>query len=237
MDLKAEKRRLISSALITIAMISLLWVIKAYEYISDTSLAYLGILPLKTEGLAGIIFAPLIHGGIEHLISNSIPLFLLGIALIYYYQRYAVAILIYSWLITGFWVWVIARGSAYHIGASGIVYALATFHFVSGIIRRESSLIAFSLLVTFLYGSFVWGIFPGFTIEKNISWESHLMGALAGLILAFYFRDKGPQKKEHIWPDEDDDDEFEYEQEDTEENSNSSYTPHYQKPTDESKNL
>lgn len=209
MSTNEEKQRLLSSALIIAGLIGILWLVKSSELIFGISFARLGILPLKAEGLKGIIFAPLIHGSIKHLISNSVPLFLLGAALFYYYRSKAWLILILSWLLTGLWVWLFARGSAYHIGASGVVYALTAFHFVSGIIRKEPRLIAFSLLITFLYGSFIWGIFPGFAIKERISWESHLMGAIAGVVLAYAFRDIGPQRKVYQWP-EDDEQEEEY---------------------------
>lgn len=206
-----EKKRLFSSALITASIISIFWVVKSLELIFNISFAGLGLLPLKAEGLKGILFAPAIHGSVAHLISNSIPLFLLGSALFYYYRSKAWQIFILSWLITGIWVWLFARGSAYHIGASGVVYALASFHFFSGIIRKEPRLIAFSLLVTFLYGSFVWGIIPDFALKEKISWESHLMGAIAGLVFAFSFRDVGPQRRIYEWPDDEDDEETPYE--------------------------
>ena len=85
-----------------------------------------------------------------------------------------------------------ANRAAWHIGASGIIYGLASFLFVSGIIRRHIPLMALSLLVVFLYGEMVWGIFPGFRID--ISWESHMLGAVAGLLLALWYRDEGPQR-------------------------------------------
>ncbi|MGE5384019.1 MAG: rhomboid family intramembrane serine protease [Omnitrophica WOR_2 bacterium] len=214
-----EKKRLYSSALITVGIVSLLWLIKSIELIFDISFAGFGILPLKAEGLKGILFAPLVHGSIAHLVSNSIPMFLLGTALFYYYRAKAWQIFILSWLVTGFWVWLFARGSAYHIGASGVVYALTAFHFVSGIIRKEPRLIAFTLLVTFLYGSFVWGIFPGFSIKETISWESHLMGTIAGIVLAFAYRDVGPQRKVYEWP-EDEEEQEDMNKENTEDQRN-----------------
>ncbi|HLN54024.1 MAG TPA: rhomboid family intramembrane serine protease [Lentimicrobium sp.] len=209
-DDNEEKRKLLSSALIGAALVSALWIVKAAESLFNTSFVTFGILPLKAEGLIGIVTAPLVHGSIEHLISNSIPFFLLTAALFYYYRPKARQILIILWLVTGFWLWLFARGRAYHIGASGVVYALASFHFISGVIRREPRLAAFSLLVTFLYGSFVWGIFPGFALKERISWEGHLMGGIAGFVLAFFYKDVGPQKHRY-WEEEDDDDDDENE--------------------------
>jgi membrane associated rhomboid family serine protease len=201
-----EKRRLLNSIAISASIVAVMWVIKAFELISGISLAHLGLLPLQFKGLTGILFSPLLHADLAHIAANSAPLFLLGSALMYYYRSDGLRIFFYSWLLTGIFVWLFARGNSYHIGASGVVYALASFHFLSGIIRREPRLMAFSMLVIFLYGSMVWGIFPEFFPEKNISWESHLMGIVTGIILAFAYRDSGPQPKKYEWPDDDDDD-------------------------------
>ncbi len=207
-----EKRRLITSVAIFGCVIAVLWAVKAFELISGISLAHLGLLPLQIKGLPGILFSPILHAYVAHLAANSVPLFLLGSALVYYYRSDALQIFVYSWLMTGLFVWLFARGNSYHIGASGVVYALAAFHFVSGIIRREPRLMAFSLLVSFLYGSMVWGVFPDLFPEKNISWESHLMGIISGVILAYAYRESGPQFKKYDWPDEDDDSEDESEE-------------------------
>lgn len=197
-----DKRRLTVSVAVFTLILAIMWVIKLTEMMSGVSFAFLGLLPLKAKGLPGILFSPLLHADLAHLSANSAPLFVLGSALMYYYKKEAIRIFIYSWLLTGLWVWLFARGDHYHIGASGVVYALAAFHFVSGIIRREPRLMAFSLLVIFLYGSMVWGIFPDFFPERNISWESHLMGIIAGVLLAYVYRNSGPQKKVYEWPED-----------------------------------
>lgn len=90
---------------------------------------------------------------------------------------------------TGILLWIIGRDS-YHIGMSGIIYALASFLTVSGLIKRNYRLTALSLTVIFIYGSFFWGLFP---IEQQISWEGHLSGAFVGFLLALFFKNQGPQ--------------------------------------------
>jgi membrane associated rhomboid family serine protease len=204
-----EKARLIRSAFYPAIMIGIFWVIKIAESVLGISFAQFGILPLQDEGLYGIICAPLLHADFAHLTANSVPFFVLASALFYFYSEIAFRVLAMSWLFTGIWVWCFARGGSYHIGASGVVYALATFHFISGLIRREPKLMAFTLLVVFLYGGMVWGVFPDFFPTKNISWESHLMGFVAGLVLAIYYRRTGPQKPVYNW-DDDEIDETEY---------------------------
>lgn len=183
-------------------LVLLMWAVRIIQTAGGYDLSFLGIYPLKWEGLIGIITTPFIHGDFSHLIANSVPILILGSALFYFYHGMSIRILILIWLFTGFWVWIGGR-AAWHIGASGIVYGLAAFILVSGIIRRHNGLMAMALVVVFLYGSLIWGIFPEFFPDKNISWEAHLFGLVAGVALAFYFRKEGPQRKKYEWEDED----------------------------------
>lgn len=169
-----------------------------YSSLSGNSLGGWGILPLQVQGLPGILLAPLVHASFEHLFSNIIPFFFMTLLLFYFYEEIAWQVLIYSWIFTGILVWLGARES-YHIGASGVVYSLAAFHVLSGIIRKNTRLLSISLLMVFLYGGMIWGIFPDFFPGKNISWESHLSGLVTGIILAIYYRKRGPQAPVYSW--------------------------------------
>lgn len=120
---------------------------------------------------------------------------ILGWALFYFYRPVAIKTLFWIYIMSGFWLWISGRPS-FHIGASGIIYGLTAFLFFSGFFRREKKVSALSLLVIFLYGSMWWGIFP---VKEGVSWEGHLWGALAGLILAIIFRKQGPQKPKYQW--------------------------------------
>jgi membrane associated rhomboid family serine protease len=205
---KEEKRRFYGSMIFPGLLVLLLWIIKLIEVGFQTSFADYGLLPQTLVGLRGILFSPLLHADWKHLSSNSVPLFLLTAGLFYYYGKKARTILSLCWLVTGLWVWIFAADTGIHIGASGVVYALATFHFTGGLLRREPRMMAFSLLVTFLYGGLVWGISPDFFPGKNISWQSHLLGGLAGIVIAFAYRGDGPQRKIYHWDDEEDDIEY-----------------------------
>jgi len=186
-----EKRRLLLSMLIPFLFIAFMWLVMGAEAILKTDLYFLGIFPKRFASLTGIITSPFIHADLKHIFNNTIPLFVLGTALFYFYSQVSFRVLSWLFLLTGLAVWLTGR-PAWHIGASGIIYGLASFLFVSGIIRRHIPLMALSLLVVFLYGEMVWGIFPGFRID--ISWESHMLGAVAGLILAVWYRHEGPQR-------------------------------------------
>jgi len=201
-----EKRRLLLSMLIPFLLVSFMLLIRVAEVIFETDFYFLGIFPRKFSSLAGIITSPFIHSGFRHLFNNALPLLILGTALFYLYSQVAFRVLIWIMLLTGLAVWMTGRPS-WHIGASGIVYGLASFLFVSGIIRRHIPLMGLSLLVAFLYGEMVWGIFPGFRID--ISWESHMLGAAAGLLLAIWYRAEGPQRPVPFYEKEEENDEHE----------------------------
>ena len=194
-----EKKRLFAGIYIALIIVAAMWLVKAIELFAGISFATLGILPLQLKGMAGIVLSPLIHSDLGHLTANSAPMLFLTAALVYYYRKDALKILSILWIVTGLWVWLFARGNSFHIGASGVVYGLASFHLMGGIIKKDPRLMAFSMLVIFLYGSMVWGFFPDFFPKKNISWESHLMGAIAGAVLSIYYRKTGPRAKVYDW--------------------------------------
>jgi membrane associated rhomboid family serine protease len=202
-DIKSEekffRKKLLLSMIIPGIFVFLMWLIKIIEVLFETDFSRYGIYPLSAKGLPGILFSPFIHADFGHLFNNSLPLFFLGIALFYFYSEVALKIFFQTFFLTGFLVWIAGR-EAWHIGASGVVYGLASFLFFSGIIRRHFRLIALSLLIVFLYGSMVWGIFPG--VYKNVSWESHMLGFFSGLVLSVVYRQEGPQQPVYEWIDE-----------------------------------
>jgi len=178
-----------------------MWMVWVSEALLDANLSFLGIYPLTLKGLPGILLSPLVHADISHLYNNSVPLFLLATGLFYFYSEVALRVFSLTWIITGLLVWLAGR-EAWHIGASGLVYGIASFLFFSGILRKYYRLAALSLLVVFLYGSMVWGIFPG--VYKNVSWESHMLGFVSGIILSVWFRNEGPQAPVYEWMNETD---------------------------------
>ena len=155
----------------------------------------LGVLPREPSGLIGVLFAPLIHGSWGHVASNAIALFVLGTLAIYAYPRTTLRALPLIWLLAGLGTWLIGRDSV-HIGASGITYGLMAMLGVLGVLRWEPRAIAVSLVTFLLYGGMVWGVLPG---EAGISWESHLTGAVAGVIAAVIWRECDPRPPRRKW--------------------------------------
>ncbi|MBN1158747.1 MAG: rhomboid family intramembrane serine protease [Bacteroidales bacterium] len=189
-----EYKRFILSLIPPAIFILVLWLIRLVEMVVGLDLYYLGIFPRKISGLIGIVMAAMIHSNFVHLINNTIPFFVMLTAIFYFYHTVAWRVFIYSYFLTGVVVWIVARPS-YHIGASGLIYSYGAFLFFSGLIRENISLLAISLLVSFLYGSMVWGILP---YRPDMSWESHLTGMVIGVLLAYYFRSEGPPPSRFI---------------------------------------
>ena len=181
--------------LILLSIVVVFWIESRFNF----NFNYLGIYPRKFEGLRGILFSPFIHGDTKHLFNNSIPLLVLSAALFYFYRSIRWKVLIYGLLLTGFLTWLIGRPSL-HIGASGVIYMLTAFLMFRGIISKQYQLTALSFGVIFLYGSFIWYIFP---TDPKISWEGHLSGFMVGVVFAFIFNKQTLPKKKYAWQKDD----------------------------------
>lgn len=180
----------------------------AVEYFGEFNFSHYGVLPRTWIGLRGIIFSIFIHGGIEHIASNTLPVLILGMLIFFFYKPIAKPAVVWIWLISGVWLWIGGRNNShypnYHIGASTLIYGFATFLFFSGLFRKHLRLMVVSALVVFMYGSIMWGVFP---VKEEISWEGHLFGAIAGLLVAYGYRKEGPQQRKFDWEEENDDEE------------------------------
>ncbi|HWY39096.1 MAG TPA: rhomboid family intramembrane serine protease [Bacteroidia bacterium] len=202
-----NKQSLINSSLPALLFILLIWIIFYTDIHFHLGLNQYGLRPHTFIGLTGILTMPLLHADLGHIMSNSIPLLVLGIFLVHYYREIAAKVFFISYISSGFLVWIFGVAASVHIGASGLIYALAGFLFISGIIRKNPALFGVTLLITFLYGTIIWGVFPP-EFQKaihynensqNISWEGHLFGFLSGVVLAYLFRKKGLQEPKYSW--------------------------------------
>jgi len=191
-----DKKEALSAAFHALILLSLPWIVYLTEALCSVKFTHFGLYPHEWKGLIGIVTLPLLHEGVTHLMSNTPAFFLLIFGLFLFYKKEAWMILLYLYLTSGLMTWLMGRTQSVHVGASGLIYALAAFHFVTGIIRKVPRQMAFSLLVTFLYGGFVWAFFPVLYRETSISWEGHLSGLLSGIAFAFYFRHLGPPPPE-----------------------------------------
>lgn len=168
-----------------------LWMVFWADVTYRLNVAEWGIFPRTFEGLRGIVLSPFLHGNIEHLYNNSIPLLILLAALRFFYREQFFKVVVYGVLFSGLITWVIGRDS-YHIGASGLVYVLVSFIFFKGLRTKYYRLVALSLVVIMIYGSMVWYVFPD--VEKGISWEGHLGGLITGFAFSILFKTPEYQK-------------------------------------------
>jgi len=193
-------KKFYDSIRLPLRFVGLLWLIHGIQVILGLDLGYLGLYPREIFGLRGIITTPLLHGDWAHLLSNSIPLLMMGFMILFFYRRVAIGAFVMIYLFTGILVWLFGR-SVFHIGASGVVYGLVAFVFWTGIFRRNLKSIVLSLIVVFYYGSMFLGILPG---QEGISWESHLLGAVAGIFTAFWYKnsvEEDERPRRYSWED------------------------------------
>jgi membrane associated rhomboid family serine protease len=170
---------------VIILMVISFWIIKLVEVHTGANFTYyFGIYPRSLHGIIGILTSAFIHGDWFHLLSNSVPFAVLGGGIIFFYPTIAKRVFLNIYLLTGMSVWLFAR-SSFHIAASGLVYGFAGFLFFSGLFRRDLRSLVIATAVAFLYGGLVTGLVP---VHTGISFESHLFGALAGIICAFAYK-------------------------------------------------
>jgi len=167
-------------------LVGVLWFIHFMQIALEVDFGFLGTYPREFWGLRGIIASPLIHADLPHLISNSVPLLLLTSTIFFFYKKVATRAYLMIYILTGLMVWIFAR-RVFHIGASGVVYGLVSFIFWNGIFRRSLQSIVLALVVTVLYSGYFAGILPN---QEGISWESHLLGALVGIFVAYYYKEE-----------------------------------------------
>lgn len=171
--------------LVPTLLLGFIWIVFLVENIFNIDLTSHGIFPRTLSGLQGVFFSPFLHGDLNHIANNSIPLFILTTALIYFYRAISLKVMFYGIVLSGLITWVIGRNS-FHIGASSLIYVLVSFIFFKGMMSGYFRLMALSLAVVTFYGGMIWYVFP--QIDNQISWEGHLAGLITGFLFAKWFR-------------------------------------------------
>lgn len=183
-SLQLTRQHLLESLGFPLIAITVIWVIHFWQDLYGFDPGSYGIMSRRAWGIRGIVTAPLIHGSFKHLISNTVPLFVLTFIALYFYRKVAMRAFWIIYFLTGAAVWLFARPVS-HIGASGIIYGLVAFVFWNGIFRRSLRSIVLAGIVMLLYSGMFLGVLPD---QEGISWESHLIGSLAGIFAAYMFK-------------------------------------------------
>lgn len=196
-----KENNIFQQLLFPAGVVVLMWLVKIFEVSSGSKLTRWGIFPRDWDGVAGILTAPFIHSDWQHLMSNSLPMFMLMGIVMVFYKRVAIPSILIITVLTGFTVWLFARES-YHVGASGVVYGLVAFLAWTGVFRRNLKSIILSLAILVMYGGYFHGIVP---TKEGVSWESHLFGGMVGIFTAFLFknvREDDETERPDPWADE-----------------------------------
>lgn len=196
---KRARQNFVLAIKLTLGFLVLVWAVFLFEQLLGLDLSRFGLRPRQGAGLLGLITTPLLHGNLAHIASNSIPLFVGGVAMLFLYPNSSLRALPMIYVGSAALAWVFARPSL-HIGASGLVYGILAFVFVSGILRRDMRSVGVSLMIWFFYGSMLWGVLPA---ERGTSWELHASGMVIGVLMAFVFRRWDlPPLKRYDWEDD-----------------------------------
>lgn len=177
-----RENHIFSSSAVPFRLVFLMWLFFTVEFSYNIDLGFLGIYPRTFHGLLGILFAPMIHGSLGHLLSNTFPLLFLGTLLYFFYDRIGGIVFFRCYFITNALVWLLSPRLSYHIGASGLIYGLAAFMILFGLLRQDFLSLTISVIIMFVYGGAILsGIIPN---DPHVSWEAHLFGALTGAVTA-----------------------------------------------------
>ncbi|MCW5581355.1 MAG: rhomboid family intramembrane serine protease [Luteimonas sp.] len=192
----ADRRRLSRALKASIAFVLLLVIAFGAQGLFDWH--PLAVAPLSPAGLAGLLTAPLLHGSPAHLVANASALLLLGTLALAVYPRATVRALPLLWLGSGLGAWLLGEAGSYHLGASGVTHGLMFLVFVLGLLRRDRPSIAAGMIAFLFYGGMLLTVLPQ---EAGVSWQSHLGGALGGVLAAFWFRhaDPVPPRRKYSW--------------------------------------
>jgi membrane associated rhomboid family serine protease len=181
-----------------VGFVALLYLIEAVDQFGGHRLDRNGIRPLETDGLWGVLFAPLLHANWGHLLANTGPALVLGFLVTLAGQsRFLLATAI-VWVFGGLGTWLIGNvgsscGPTDHIGASGLIFGWLAFLVVFGLFTRRIWQILVGLVVLVLYGGILWGAVPVLNVCGGVSWQGHLCGAIAGVVAAYLL--SGPERK------------------------------------------
>lgn len=179
-----EKGRLVGGFVV------LMWVIEGVNLFLGHALSRWGIEPRTLSGLIGIPLAPFLHVGPLHLLSNTIPMVVLGLLVAARGRDDFLNATVFIILIGGLGVWLLGT-HAHHVGASGLVFGYFGYLVARGYIERSLTGILIAGITLFLYGGIVWGVLP---LWRGVSWESHLFGLLAGVLAARAVKERTPEE-------------------------------------------
>lgn len=170
------------AALVMLLLLAGLWFLELLDQLSGNELDQLGIHAREVDGVPEIFTAPFLHAGWDHLISNSLPFYVLGfLVLLSGLARWVASSLIII-IISGMTAWFLTPPHTIILGASGLIFGWLTYLLARGIWSRRPAQVVVAVIVLLLYGGLIWGVLPG---SAGVSWQAHLGGAIGGVVAAW----------------------------------------------------
>ena len=171
-------------------MLAVMWVTEIIDVPLDGELDRYGIRPRRIDGLDGVVFAPFLHGGFQHLIANTVPFVVLGAVIALGSVKHFAQVTIITGLIAGLGTWLTGQDNSIHLGASSLVFGYLLYLMTRGLFARKLSYIVGGVIVAVVYGGILWGVLP----TPGISWQGHLFGAIGGVAAASSIHERKPEK-------------------------------------------
>jgi membrane associated rhomboid family serine protease len=172
----------VQGGVVVLAMAAVMWIVEAVDQIAGGRLDAYGIEPRETDGLDGVVWAPFLHAGFDHLIGNTIPFLVLGLAIAFGGAMRVAVVTVIVALVGGLGTWLVAPSNTVHIGASGIVFGYAAYLVARGAYSRSAAQIGIGLIVLAVWGT---TLLRGLVPEDGISWQGHFFGAVGGIVAAW----------------------------------------------------
>jgi membrane associated rhomboid family serine protease len=172
----------VQGGVVVLAMAAVMWTVEAVDQIAGGRLDAYGIEPRETDGLDGVVWAPFLHAGFDHLIGNTIPFLVLGLAIAFGGAMRVAVVTVIVALVGGLGTWLVAPSNTVHIGASGIVFGYAAYLVARGAYSRSAAQIGIGLIVLAVWGT---TLLRGLVPEDGISWQGHFFGAVGGIVAAW----------------------------------------------------
>jgi membrane associated rhomboid family serine protease len=172
----------VQAAVGSVVFVVVLWVIEIVDAAMGNDLDQYGVQPRESDGLFGILFAPLLHGGWDHLSANTIPALVLAFLVLVSGIARGLLVTAIIWLVGGIGVWLVAPSNTVHLGASVLIFGWLVYLMVRGIFTRRAGEIILGMVLFFMYGGLLLGVLPG---QPGISWQGHLFGAIGGALAAW----------------------------------------------------
>lgn len=180
---RGARSRVVVAAQVIGGFVALLYLVELVDVVLGGRLDLAGVQPRETEGLDGILWAPLLHGSWAHLAANTVPLLVFGFLILLAGVTRWLAVTAVVWALGGLGVWLTGGDDTLHLGASILAFGWLVFLLVVGFFAHSARQVLVGMLLLFLYGGLLLGVLPG---QPGVSWQGHLFGALGGLVAAWW---------------------------------------------------